>query len=330
MFVKIFTSILDGSLATDYQTRLVFEDMLKLCDVDGVVDMTAVAISGRTGVPIEIVRKGIAKLEQPDPESRTPDFEGRRIIRIDEHRDWGWMVVNYSKYRAIESAEQRRSKTRERVARFRERRKAEVVTPSDGLVTLGNAGNGMQRQMEKKKEEASTRVPPAGEGELGLAAPDNDVNRSPKAAIPGAAAFTAPYWDDVLAWMKEVNSGPYGAGFTEVEVRQAFVTLGERGWTRTTAQGEVKTHDWRLSIEKQIGYGRERKESNANHGPRASGKNHGTADKPLRSRHIMRPGDGSENQPTVKHYPGSEKLAARVAAMFPVAAKAHPDGGDAP
>lgn len=308
MFAKVFTQIFDSSLAVDYQVRIVFQDFLLLCDANGVVDMTPESISGRTGLPLEIVRKGIAKLEQPDPESRTPDFGGRRIIRLDDHRTWGWLIVNYAKYRATESPDQRREKTRERMRRLRLRRSGDASSVTEASPTVTerhcDAGDGKQkqRQMEKQKEEASTHVPPtrAREGELGLAAPENDVNRSPR-AIPGSATAVVPTWDMALSWMKSTNEA--GAAWVESEVRQAFVTLGERGWTRTTARGEVMTHDWKLSMEKQIGYGRERKESNANHGTRAAGGNTGKADKPLRSRHITTGDETNEiDKPGIRHY----------------------------
>jgi hypothetical protein len=119
MFAKVFTQILDSSLAIDYQVRHVFEDLLKLADINGVVDSTIDSISRRTNVPFEIVKRGIEALEKPDASSRTPDHEGRRIIRIDEHRDWGWMIVNYEYYRNLASESQRREKTRQRVQNHR-------------------------------------------------------------------------------------------------------------------------------------------------------------------------------------------------------------------
>lgn len=121
MFAKVFTQIFDSSIAEDYQVRLVFEDFLTLADIDGVVDMTRKALSRRTNVPIEIVNRAIDVLEKPDPESHRPDEEGRRIKRLDDHRDWGWFIVNYEYYRSLASEEQRRTKTRERVRRFREK-----------------------------------------------------------------------------------------------------------------------------------------------------------------------------------------------------------------
>ena len=82
--------------------------LLSLCDADGVVDMTVEAIAGRTGWPIEFIRQGIAELEQPDPQSRTPAVDGRRILRLDEHRNWGWSITNYSEYRERGRTEERR------------------------------------------------------------------------------------------------------------------------------------------------------------------------------------------------------------------------------
>lgn len=131
MFAKIFEQIFDSSIAEDWQTRHVFEDMLKLCDRRGILDRTPEAISRRTNVPLEIVERAIAKLEQADPRSRNPEFEGRRIVRLDEHRDWGWRIVNYDYYRQIASEDQRREKTLERVKRYRGKEKRDV--------TLGNA-----------------------------------------------------------------------------------------------------------------------------------------------------------------------------------------------
>jgi hypothetical protein len=153
MFAKVFSQILESSLAEDFRVRLVFEDFLKLCDLNGVVDMTPEAIARRTNVPLEIVLAGIEALERPDPKSRTPDAEGRRLVRLDDHREWGWMIVNHAHYRAIASEEQRREKTAARVRVFREKN----ALKRD--VTLGNACNAMQKQRQDTEANAEA-VPP--------------------------------------------------------------------------------------------------------------------------------------------------------------------------
>lgn len=98
---------------------LVFTNLLAHAGPTGVVDKHWRAISEETGLPRERVEAAILNLEAPDPESRSPENEGRRITRIDEHRAWGWKVVNYAKYRAIRNEEDRREQNRLAQERWR-------------------------------------------------------------------------------------------------------------------------------------------------------------------------------------------------------------------
>lgn len=144
MFVKVFTSILDSTLAEDYLTRHVFEDLLKLADRDGNVDMTASAIARRTAVPIEIVTKAIEKLCQPDSESRSIDEDGRRLIPLDSHRSWGWQIVNYLNYRSIRDEDDRRVYFRERKRLQRSRghqKSADVQDMSNDVLDICGQSN---------------------------------------------------------------------------------------------------------------------------------------------------------------------------------------------
>lgn len=94
-------------------------DMIVLADSDGVVDMTQEAIARITNVPLERVKAAIVKLEAPDSRSRTPDHEGCRLIRLDDHRDWGWIIVNYAKFRGTSTDDKRRELTKLRVRKLR-------------------------------------------------------------------------------------------------------------------------------------------------------------------------------------------------------------------
>src|SRR5277367_4375580 len=104
----MFKSIFDGSLYGQFEPTVVFMAMLVIAEREGIVDMTPQAIAARCGFPVEVVLRGIAELEKPDPLSRTPDEEGRRIIRLEDTRSWGWRITNYEKYEKIRSAEERR------------------------------------------------------------------------------------------------------------------------------------------------------------------------------------------------------------------------------
>ena len=114
MFGKIFESIYDGSLHGDWKALVVFQQLIVLCDSDGVIDATTRAIAARTGIPIEIINEGIEALEQPDDESRSREMEGRRIVRLDDHRSWGWQIVNHAQYRDTVSKADARTKAAER------------------------------------------------------------------------------------------------------------------------------------------------------------------------------------------------------------------------
>jgi hypothetical protein len=107
-FTKLFPTMWAGSLYGRFEASAVFMVLLSLSNRQGVVDMTPEAIAGQTGWPIDTIKKGLAELAAPDPRSRTPDCEGRRITPLDDHRDWGWRITNYAKYReAMRSFERR-------------------------------------------------------------------------------------------------------------------------------------------------------------------------------------------------------------------------------
>lgn len=136
MYGKLFTSMYDGTLRLHWQALVTFQQMICLCDADGVVDMTPMAIHGRTGIPIEHIEEGIKHLEAPDPFSRTPDLEGRRIERLDSHRPWGWRIVNHQKYRDLIDAETVREQNRVRQQRMRDKKREPV---QEDMLGEGNA-----------------------------------------------------------------------------------------------------------------------------------------------------------------------------------------------
>lgn len=110
MYAKIFAQIYDGTLCSKgpWESLVTFQQLLILADKDGCVDMTASAISRRTTIPQRVIDVGIAALLLPDPDSRTPDEEGKRIVPLTEGRSWGWRIVNYTHYRNLRDEESRR------------------------------------------------------------------------------------------------------------------------------------------------------------------------------------------------------------------------------
>lgn len=116
MYGKIFDSIYDGTLRTNWQALVTFQQLIILADKNGVLDMTPHAIHGRTGIPMDIIEAGLDHLSKPDPYSRSSEEEGRRIVPIDECRPWGWRLVNHGYYNRLRSMEEKREADRERAA----------------------------------------------------------------------------------------------------------------------------------------------------------------------------------------------------------------------
>jgi hypothetical protein len=119
LYGKIFDMIYDGTLAGNWKALVTFQQMIVLCDDCGTLDMTPQAISGRTGIPLEIIQEGIDYLEQDDPYSRTPTENGKRIVRLDDHRPWGWKIVNHAVYKKMACYDDKKKADRERIAKKR-------------------------------------------------------------------------------------------------------------------------------------------------------------------------------------------------------------------
>jgi hypothetical protein len=126
-FTKLFESILDSTIwFEDSDTRCIWITMLALADADGIVSNTVPGLA-RRALPQMSLGEAIAKTEtvlaafqQPDPYSRTPDNEGRRIAPV----DGGWELLNHRKYREKRLKAERREQNRAAQQRYRERKRA--------------------------------------------------------------------------------------------------------------------------------------------------------------------------------------------------------------
>lgn len=146
MYGKLFTQMYDGTLATKgpWQAMVTFQQFVILADKAGHVDMTAEAISRRTTIPLEIIKIGIASLEQDDAESRTPAEDGKRIVLLSADRTWGWRIVNYEHYRKIRSQEERR----EYMRNYQQKRRAQS---KPDVNNVSNVNQSSKQEVESNK-----------------------------------------------------------------------------------------------------------------------------------------------------------------------------------
>ncbi len=127
-------------------------DLLVLADSTGAVDMTPEAISRRTNVPQPEVEKYIAELCQPDARSRSDLHEGKRLIPLDDRREWGWLIVNYQHYRAIKDEEARRAYFRTAQREYRKGKKK--VVKDKGLTKFNTNGQVLTSASASSSESA--------------------------------------------------------------------------------------------------------------------------------------------------------------------------------
>jgi len=117
-YTKLFGSILDSTVWSEpLATRVVWITMLAMCDQDGNVAARAPGIAKRAGVTRAECDRALATFAAPDPDSRTPDNDGRRATETAD----GWHILNYERYRDMASAAEKAEKNAERQRRWRER-----------------------------------------------------------------------------------------------------------------------------------------------------------------------------------------------------------------
>lgn len=109
-FTKLFSSITESTVWCEPAgTRLVWITMLAMADRCGRVWASVPGLANRARVELEECQKALETFMAPDPFSRTPDHEGRRIEPI----DGGWRLLNHAKYRALRDTEDRKEYKRE-------------------------------------------------------------------------------------------------------------------------------------------------------------------------------------------------------------------------
>jgi len=143
-YTPVFAEIYTGSLYGKWPAAAVWASLLPLADKHGYIDMSLQAIAGMTGWPVDLLEQGIDQLMQPDPNSRTPDEDGRRLMPIDPNRAWGWVLVNHGKYREkarLQSKAAREVETRKNAERMKDRRRPPVTAgdrPSNANTNIKN------------------------------------------------------------------------------------------------------------------------------------------------------------------------------------------------
>lgn len=135
-YAKLFSQILDSSIWEEpVITRVVWVTMLAMADKDGKVKSSTSGVIRRANVPKAEGLEAIKTLEAPDLDSKSQEWGGRRIEKI----DGGWQILNYRKYRDYRSPKQIAGAKRQQDFRERHRTDTRYVTGRDAPEATASA-----------------------------------------------------------------------------------------------------------------------------------------------------------------------------------------------
>lgn len=172
-FTKLFQSITTSSIwAEDDKTRLVWITMLALCDSDGVVRASVGGLAHASRVSREDCERALECLSSPDADSRSVEYEGRRIERV----NGGFALLNHAKYRDARTQDERTAYMREYMRKHRQKKSgnkvnskltvssalAPVSAPLASLALLAHTeADTDTEEIQNKKESRASAPPPS-------------------------------------------------------------------------------------------------------------------------------------------------------------------------
>lgn len=116
MFTKLFSSIITSSIWNeDNNTRLVWITMLAMANKNGYVAASTGGLAHEARVSREDCELALKVLTSPDKDSRSKEFEGRRVEVV----DGGFQLLNHPKYRAMRSEEERKEYMKSYMVEYR-------------------------------------------------------------------------------------------------------------------------------------------------------------------------------------------------------------------
>jgi hypothetical protein len=126
-YTKLFSSILASTIwRADDQTRIVWITLLAMADRDGLIEASLPGVADFARVSLTDCARALAHLSSPDPYSRSPDADGRRIVAT----DGGWRLINHAKYRHRMSQDERREYLRTKQREYRQRKRVNTASTS--------------------------------------------------------------------------------------------------------------------------------------------------------------------------------------------------------
>jgi len=166
-YTKLFNSILYSTIWQEpNETKILWITLLAMSDQYGEVHASIPGLAKMAGITLQECQDALGRLLAPDPFSRTPDNEGRRIEPV----EGGWLLLNHAKYRGLMSVEERKEYNRKKQAERRSRIKKDAdvsMTVNDKSAMSAHTEADADTKADSKAEEVPPS-PPKGGKSIGL------------------------------------------------------------------------------------------------------------------------------------------------------------------
>jgi hypothetical protein len=213
-WTKLFSSILTSSIwSEDDKTRILWVTILACTDKDGFCQAAVPGLAAMARLTVEDTAAALAKLEGPDPYSRTQDHEGRRIEKV----DGGWVVLNHGKYRDRDRIERRREYQAELMRERRSKEADKVLTGANIVLT------GANKMLTGANPSVSVYASSS-------ASDSGDQKKAPP------RVFVPPSADEVTRYAADIGYPLDGQAWCD--------SYAQKGW----GVGRAKMKDWRAAV----------------------------------------------------------------------------------
>lgn len=151
-WIKLHSSLPQSSIWMEApHVRIVWISLLAVCDLDGIARVSEVAAPNLANLPKDQCDEALRVLSSPDPSSRSQDWEGRRIERV----NGGFRILNYFTYREAQSKAHRAEYMKDYMKRYRSKPKQERTTWKQAYQSEADAAMLVELPMEFDGEVAS-------------------------------------------------------------------------------------------------------------------------------------------------------------------------------
>lgn len=210
-WTKLSSDIVTSSIwVKDDRTLRVWIAFLALADSVGFVGGTVPGLASLCRMEESEFERILGELTSPDPHSRTPDHEGRRLNAV----RGGWIVLNYVQYRELHQSKPGSKAEKQR--RFRKRMREQHLLHGKKRVTGG--GNALPQKVSRYTEGEEER-----EAERISSLRSDDTSKQGDGESEGKGAWSREACDDwILRFDGTAPGGPIGRHLKPLVARHGW------------------------------------------------------------------------------------------------------------